>query len=476
VTTADASTAASLGPERSLVARRTSASGGPAVLLVDLDHFKRVNDSLGHAVGDELLVIVAQRLLAATRGSDTVARLGGDEFAILLAGVDHEADAIRVADRIVARLAEPFHLGTRTLHIGASVGIALAAPGDAADDLLRNADLALYEAKGGGKGHHALYAPALHTSAVERLELEDELRRALERTEAGGDGTPLLLHYQPVIDLRTGRMRGAEALVRWRHPVRGMIPPAAFIPLAEATDLIVPLGRWVLREACRAAAAWTGHATDDGPGPSVSVNVSGRQLARADFLDEVTAALRDTRLAPERLVLEVTESVLLADLDVALGRLSTLRALGVRLALDDFGTGYSSLAYLQRLPVEVLKIDRAFTADVTDDGKRGAFARTILTLAETLGLRAVAEGVETVAQHQALLALGCELGQGYLYARPLDGAALQHFLGAEGAPGWLPAWGRPDGETVLRIHAGARSAASAREEGHRPTRRRRHGV
>jgi diguanylate cyclase (GGDEF)-like protein/PAS domain S-box-containing protein len=376
----------------------------PAVLLIDLDDFKRVNDSLGHAAGDRLLEMVADRLLGATRGSDTVARLGGDEFAVLL-GVRAPGEITLVADRIVAALSSPFEVDGRDIRVSASVGVAVADAGESPDDLLRNADLALYRAKGAGKGRHAAFAPEMHRAAISRLELEAELRWAIANDE-------LLLHYQPIMDLATGRVSSAEALVRWQHPERGLVPPAEFVPLAEATDLVLPLGRWVLQAACRAAAAWPC------PDVAVSVNVSGRQLQRAGFVEDVADALRAARLAPARLILEVTESVLLADLDTALKRLEALRTIGVRVALDDFGTGYSSLAYLQRLPVDVLKIDRAFTADVTAGGKRAALARAVVTLADTLGLRTVAEGIETAAQHAELLALGCEHGQGYLYARP----------------------------------------------------------
>ncbi|MDF1504261.1 EAL domain-containing protein [Roseisolibacter sp. H3M3-2] len=394
-------------------ARRT------ALLLVDLDDFKTVNDSLGHAAGDQLLASVATRLLAATRGSDTVARLGGDEFAMLLPAVRGEEEAVLVAKRVVATLGVPFRVGGRPLRLGASVGIALARGGEGADDLLRNADLALYRAKSQGRARYELFAPALHAAAVERLELEGELRAAIA-------GDQLVLHYQPIVDLRGGATRGVEALVRWRHPARGLVPPATFIPLAESTDLIVPLGRWVLRRACDEAARWPG----GDAAPSVAVNVSARQLAGDDFARTVADALRDSGLPPRRLVLEVTESVLLGDLDAALRRLEALRALGVRLALDDFGTGYSSLAYLQRLPVDLLKIDRTFTAGLDGSGRRAALARSIVAMADTLGLETVAEGVETDAQHAALVALGCRLAQGYRYARPMDADALRAFLAA----------------------------------------------
>jgi diguanylate cyclase (GGDEF)-like protein/PAS domain S-box-containing protein len=399
-----------------------AGDAGPAVLLIDLDDFKRVNDSLGHAAGDRLLELVAGRLLNATRGSDTVARLGGDEFAVLLAAVRGGAEVAVVADRIVTALSEPFVVDGRHIRVGASIGLAVAAIGETPDDLLRNADLALYRAKGTGKGRHAAFAPEMHTAAVTRLELEAELRQAVAQEQ-------LVLHYQPIIDLATRSVTGAEALVRWQHPERGLLPPSHFIPLAEATELVVPVGRWVLRTACAAAAAWR---TTDAGGRrlSVSVNVSGRQLQRGGFVEDVAEALRASGLAASRLVLEVTESVLLADLEMALQRLEALRALGVRVALDDFGTGYSSLAYLQRLPVDVLKIDRAFTADITAGGRRAALARAVVTLADTLGLHTVAEGVETEAQHDELRALGCGFAQGFLYARPLGVDAFAAFVAA----------------------------------------------
>ncbi len=419
-------------------ARADAGGSAPALLLIDLDDFKTVNDSLGHGAGDRLLRIVAERLLDATRGTDTVARLGGDEFGVLLGAVRELSEAALVADRVVAALTAPYVLDGREVRVGASVGIAVAQRGDDPDVLLRNADLALYRAKALGKSRHETFAPAMYAAAVERLELEAELQRAIARRE-------LVLHYQPIIELATGAVAGVEALVRWIHPERGVVPPAAFIPIAEATGLIVPLGRLVLDAACRAAAEWRAlgaHAT------TVAVNVSGRQLQHATFVEDVAAVLHASGLAPQRLVLEVTESVLLADLETALGRLEALRALGVQLALDDFGTGYSSLAYLQRLPVDVLKIDRTFTADLTAGGRRSAVARAVGMFAGALGLRTVAEGIETPEQHAELAALGCGFGQGYLYAPPLAPAALEEFLRAR----------RP--AAVLASHAGATHAGA----------------
>ncbi len=409
------------------------AAGRPAVLFLDLDDFKRVNDSLGHHAGDALLRGVAARLLNATRGCDTVARFGGDEFAVLLERARDEADARVVADRITASLREPVRVsGPRAAggdpaaaeaeaRVGVSVGVAFAEPGMSADELLRNADAAMYQAKGNGKGHHAVFDPALVAAASERLALGIDLTHALARGE-------LALAYQPVVDLATGAVTGAEALLRWRHPARGAVSPAQFIPLAEESGLIVELGRWVLEEACRAAAAWPPGA--DGPAPGVAVNVSGRQLLRADFPAHVAAALAASGLAPGRLTLEITETVLMRDTEAGLTVLRTLKALGVRLAIDDFGTGYSSLRYLQQFPVDVLKIDKSFVDGVARPGHDAALARTIVALGRTLGLRTVAEGVEHETQRERLAAMGCESGQGYLFARPADDAALRALLAA----------------------------------------------
>jgi diguanylate cyclase (GGDEF)-like protein len=364
---ADAGDAPRGAPGRPAGAARGGGTGrGHAVVLVlDLDDFKAVNDALGHAAGDALLVAAAARLLDATRGSDTVARLGGDEFAVLLHAVAGENEAAVVAERITAALARPFAVAGREVCTPASVGIAHARAGDTVDDLLRNADLAMYRAKAAGKGGVAAFAPAMHAELLERVALAGDLRRATEAAadaaagagdRAGTDAEAGGFHvaFQPIVDLATGRAGGAEALFRWRHPTRGPVSPAACIPLAEETGLIVPLGRWVLRAACRAAARW------GDPDAFVSVNVSARQLQRPGFAAEVSAALADAGLRADRLVLELTEGVLVADTEATLARLHALKALGVRLAVDDFGTGYSSLAYLHRFPLDVLKVDKTF--------------------------------------------------------------------------------------------------------------------
>jgi diguanylate cyclase (GGDEF)-like protein len=390
-------------PNRSLFEQRiaeTLAAGEPAmVAFLDLDDFKQVNDSLGHAAGDRLLEICGERLRNALRADDTVARLGGDEFAILAHGA-REPDV--VVERLFAVLAAPVMLEGKRLHLRASVGIAST---DSGDDLLRNADLAMYAAKGAGTNRYAVYTDDMHVHALARLDRREQLERAIENEE-------LVLHYQPIVDLDLGRVAGFEALVRWQHPSRGLLGPGEFIPLAEETGLIVPLGRWVLREACRQATTWAG-------APYLSVNVAGLQLEQPGFDDEVAAALQDGGLGAERLMLEVTESSLVGDLEAE--RLQALRRLGVRLAIDDFGTGYSSLSYLRKFPMDVLKIDRSFTRDACEDS---ALLEAIVAMGESLGLVLVPEGIEEPEQADALRALGCRVGQGFLFGKPVPADQL----------------------------------------------------
>ena len=401
--------------------RADRARPSVAVLFVDLDDFKRVNDSLGHAEGDRLLVTVAERLLNATRGCDTVARLGGDEFAILLENVRDVPDMLAVAERVLGSMRRPVALSGREVLVGLSVGIARSGLEDSVDDLLRNADVAMYISKNQGKGRYQLFRPEMHAQVVERLELEADLRHAI----GGGD---ISLRFQPIVALESGTVTGVEALMRWTHPSRGEISPAVFVPLAEETGLIVPLGYWVLHEACRQAAAWQQSAPAGTPPLSITVNLSGRQLHEASLVDEVASAIRTTRLAPSSLVLEVTESVIMQDTEVTLARLRELKSLGLSLAIDDFGTGYSSLAYLQRFPIDIMKIDRAFVDGITRTASDLALVRAILSLAESLGLHTVAEGIESEDQCAALLGLGCLLGQGYLFARPLTPPQLTELL------------------------------------------------
>jgi diguanylate cyclase (GGDEF)-like protein/PAS domain S-box-containing protein len=404
--------------------RRRPSDGEPdatlAVLFLDLDGFKEVNDSLGHAAGDQLLVQVADRLRASVRPGDTVARFGGDEFAVLVESVTTGADAEHVATRIGEGLRDTFLIDNHEIHVRASIGIAMAGP-DAADSdqLMRNADLAMYRAKAAGEGGFARYDPQMHSGLVERLQLEADLRRALEAGE-------FELNYQPTIELTSGELIGFEALLRWRHPSRGLIPPVEFVPLAEATGLIRPIGAWVLLQACRQAMAW--NYTDPRRPLTLSVNVSGRQFERADLAMVVAAALAETGLPAERLCLEMTESVLMNDTEENLAQLVRLKNLGVRLAIDDFGTGYSSLSYLRRFPVDTLKIDRSFVERLADQSDDAALARTIVQLGQSLGMSTVAEGIEQYTQLQALRRMGCELGQGYYFDRPLSAAEAGRLL------------------------------------------------
>jgi diguanylate cyclase (GGDEF)-like protein/PAS domain S-box-containing protein len=404
------------------LARAARGAPQPAVLYLDLDDFKRVNDNLSHAAGDALLVEVARRACACLRAADTCARLGGDEFAVLLEDVPDAATAMATARRMVAALGAPFEIGGASVVMSVSVGVAVASAGTSADELLRNADLAMYRAKGGGRARAELYAPEMHTAVRRRFELEAELRRVIEGGEGAG---ALVLHYQPIVDVRGRQVCAAEALVRWEHPTRGLVPPLEFIPLAEESGLVLPLGRWVLAEACRQLGAWR---AAHGTSLSVSVNLSGRQLAGRDLLSDVTEALTHGGVPASRLLLEMTESTLVEDNRVTLERLHALRAMGARLAIDDFGTGYSSLAYLERFPIEVLKIDRAFVRGLGGDAPESPITHAVIGLARALGMTVVAEGVETERQLERLRELGCDRAQGYLFARPLPAAAMSALL------------------------------------------------
>jgi diguanylate cyclase (GGDEF)-like protein len=390
-----------------------------AVLFLDLDDFKTVNDTLGHAEGDALLGAVAERLRSCLRAGDTAARLGGDEFAVLLDELGGEDEAVGVAERILEALRSAFSLQGREIAMSASIGIASSCGEVGADVLLRDADVAMYMAKSSGKDRCVTFVPEMHRRIVERLSLREDLERALET------GEELHLRYHPVVDVGTGAVAGFEALVRWTHPERGLISPAEFIPIAEETGLIVALGRWVLQEATRAARRWE---RDHGLGLFLTVNLSGRQLAEADLAADVAGALERSALAPDRLILEITESILLQDSEPVVARLEELRRLGVRLAVDDFGTGYSSLAYLRRFPVNILKIDKSFVDQVDISPEGAALTRAIVDLAEGLGLRTIAEGIERPAQAAALCALGCRLGQGFHFAPPLTAPEVDELL------------------------------------------------
>jgi diguanylate cyclase (GGDEF)-like protein/PAS domain S-box-containing protein len=391
-----------------------------AVLYLDLDGFKNVNDSFGHSDGDQMLVETGHRLRNATRGGDTVARLGGDEFAILLDHVKTDADAIIIADRVTNAMRRPFKLRGGEIVAGASIGIARGDATADADDLLRNADVAMYVGKRGQKGQYMVFQPEMYAAVRDRLTLETELRRDIERGN-------LTLAFQPIIDLGSDCVAGVEALVRWPHPERGLLPPNEFIPLAEATGLIVPLGRWVLREACRLGASWRMMLADNATF-TVAVNISGYQLQNPELTDDIVAALERSGLPPSFLMLEITESTVARDGDAARDRLRTLKSLGVQLAIDDFGMGYSSLSSLERFPIDVLKIDKAFVGHVGADGSRRSLARMIVALGDALSLRTIAEGVERPEQIAALSSMGCSYEQGFYYSRPVSPAEITQMI------------------------------------------------
>jgi diguanylate cyclase (GGDEF)-like protein/PAS domain S-box-containing protein len=394
-----------------------------AVLFMDLDNFKVINDSLGHEVGDELLVAVAGRLSSCLRAADTAARLGGDEFVVLLEDVEDPDEATDVAARIEEALRAPFWVGGHNLFVTTSVGVALGGDdGERSSDLLRNADLAMYRAKEGGKNQHAIFEPTMNEKALERLEMEADLRRALEMEE-------FRVYYQPKVSVKSGKIVAQEALVRWEHPERGLIPPAEFIPLAEETGLIVPLGRWVLEEACRQAKEWqVSYPTD--PPLGMSVNLSAAQFKHPELGAGVAEVLRQSGLDPRDLILEITESMVVEDAGAALATLQELKSLGVRVAVDDFGTGYSSLSYLKLFPVDFLKIDRSFVAGLGRDPEDEGLVRASIELAHALGLQAVAEGVENEEQLERLRVLGCDLAQGFYFQKPFPHDAASKSLAA----------------------------------------------
>ncbi|WP_231953599.1 putative bifunctional diguanylate cyclase/phosphodiesterase [Actinoplanes derwentensis] len=411
---------------RSLFVTRTEnalgnvRNGGAAALLVGLDRFKMINDALGHGSGDQLLAAVADRLRECLRTDDTAARLGGDEFAVLLPEANNVEAAVPVARRIVTAMREPFDLDGRETFVTCSIGVAFGEAGQHdAQELLVRADLALFEAKK-GKDQYAVFEPSMRESFQRHLEMEADLRRAVLRHE-------FQLRFQPIVRLATNEISGLEALVRWQHPERGMIPPLDFIPLAEETGMIVPIGEWVLREACRQAAGWNAQREPGNP-LSVSVNLSAVQLERVELTELVSSALAESGLPAQCLVIELTESLLVDHRQETLDRLAAVKALGVRLAIDDFGTGYSSLAYLRRFPVDIIKIDKSFVDDVGDVPAAAALTLGIIQLGQALQLSTVAEGIEDAGQLSELTDGNCELGQGYFFAEPLTPEAMQDLL------------------------------------------------
>jgi len=438
------------------VARVRRAPRAAAVLFLDLDRFKVVNDSLGHAKGDELLIEVASRLQGCLRPGDTAARFGGDEFTVLLEDITNTHDAIVVAERIAQAISAPFALGTQEVHISASVGIVTAGrDADSADELLRKADVAMYRAKQKGRAQYAIFDTQMSAQALERLQMEVDLRRAIKQRQ-------LQLHFQPIVDLQRGRILGTEALVRWNHPTRGLVPPFEFIPLSEEIGMILPISQWVLREACSWTRAWQEQSNTDQKVLSnaqtieagvlrdpqngaakpvdtaaargtlspitVSVNLSARQFVQPNLAEQVAQVLKETELPASSLVLEITETVVMEDVTATVGQLEALKKLGVQLAVDDFGTGYSSLSYLERFPLDILKIDRAFVNRIGERGERLAIVQAICNLGYALGMRVTAEGLETGAQVSQLRRIGCKAGQGFYFSRPLPADEMTALL------------------------------------------------
>ncbi len=405
--------------EHALLSAQRDAST-VAVLDCDLTGLKRVNDTMGYTAGDAALVMVADRLRACVRGQDTVARMGGEEFAILLDRLVSPADATVAMERIMALLRQPLQLPGAQVELQPNLGVVVSIGGnEKAEDLLRNGALAMHQARL-KEGGFALFDPEMHEEAIRRIEVESQLRTAVEQQQ-------FVLYYQPTIDLQTGRLTGVEALVRWQHPRRGIIPPMEFIPLAEESGLIVPLGQWALREACRQVRIWHQEIPADEP-LALNVNLSARQLRHPNIVRNVADALDDSGLLPSRLILEITESVLMIDTAATLNRLLQLKSLGVRLAIDDFGTGYSSFAYLRRFPIDILKIDKSFVDGVATEPTASALVDAMIRIGKTLRMETVAEGVERVEQADRLRSLQCDIGQGYLYSRPLPSDAITTFL------------------------------------------------
>ena len=390
-----------------------------AVMFMDLDRFKHINDSLGHSVGDQLLQSVAQRLVACVRQSDTVSRQGGDEFLLLLSSVEHADDAALSAQKMLATLAPPHHIEGSDIHISVSIGISIYPDdGQDAQTLIKCADTAMYYAKENGRNNFKFFEQDMNTRAVQRQSIEASLRQALDLQE-------FVLHYQPKIDLQSGSIVGAEALIRWQHPQRGMLSPAEFVPIAEDSGLIRPIGRWVLREACRQAQTWLQAGL---PPITVAVNTSPLELRAEDFLENLRATLEETQIEPRYLELELTESVFMRDAASTGSLLQAIADLGVKLAIDDFGTGYSSLSYLSRFPIDTLKIDQSFVNRMNGNPDDANIVRAVISMGKSLRQRVIAEGVETSEQHASLVGLHCDQGQGFYFGRPVPAEALAILL------------------------------------------------
>jgi diguanylate cyclase (GGDEF)-like protein/PAS domain S-box-containing protein len=400
---------------------RRNATTKFAVLYLDLDRFKIINDSLGHTIGDQLLVGIADRLKKNLRPGDTVARLGGDEFTVLVEDIEDESESVQVAERIQKELSIPFNLSSREVFTTVSMGIAPSSTGyERAEDILRDADTAMYRAKSNGKARYEIFDKAMHARAINLLQMETDMRRALDREE-------FLLHYQPIVALDNFRLRGFEALVRWQHPERGFISPMDFIPVAEETGMIVPLGEWVMREACKQMQRWQRIFPVDPP-LFISVNLSSKQFSQNTLISSFAMILQETGVKPQTVKLEITESVVMENIDTATDMLRQLRGLGVQLAIDDFGTGYSSLSYLHRFPIDTLKIDRSFVTRMSENNENTEIVRTIIVLAQNLGMDVVAEGVETNEQLVLLQKLGCENGQGYFFSKPVNADGAEKII------------------------------------------------
>lgn len=419
-----------------------------AVLFLDLDRFKNVNDSLGHSIGDQLLIAMARRLESCIREVDMVARLGGDEFAILLDGIPDGREATNMARRIQEKLSSPFNLSGHEVFTTTSIGIALSSTGyDYPENMLRDADTAMYRAKAQGKACYEVFDKGMHTHAVYLLKMENDLRRALEREE-------FRVHYQPIVSLDNGQLAGFEALIRWQHPERGFVNPADFIPLAEETGLIVPIGLWILKKACRQLCQWQWQSSANRQ-LFMSVNLSSKQVAQSDLVSQIRDILDQTHVEAKYLKLEITESAVMDNAEMAARLLKRLKALGVQLSIDDFGTGYSSLGYLHRFPVNTLKIDRSFIGRIGEAAENIEIVRTIVSLAENMGMDVVAEGIETLSQLSQLRKLNCKYGQGYLFSRPLDAEAVTTLISKK------PHWQADLFPTLINEHYLAAKPAAA---------------